>query len=217
MSSTQPPSIIEARVVHKKSNALKMTFSDGPGEPFAVAEQGVGDSRGKKIGTLFGFNNGGSGNHQVTYRDGGVLNVASRDGKPTVLTDGGGAEIATVHRGETSSAVLSGGSEALRFVPHPTEAKTPDLFRIDVLGPGGEPVASIDVIRRESGWSLGRMAEAAWLEYVWWDRAGRPLPVPILGTRLVLDRPVSDVERTILAGVCTDIAIGLRPYIAEMG
>ncbi|MGI8667236.1 MAG: hypothetical protein ACR2N4_14620 [Jatrophihabitans sp.] len=104
----------------------------------------------------------------------------------------------------------------LRFVAHPGQAKTPDLFQIIVLDPAGCQVATLDIIRRDGGWSLGRALDAAWDEYIWWDRAGRALPVPILGSRLVLDRPVSDLERSVLIGACTDIAIGLRPYIGEM-
>src|SRR3954447_25439211 len=214
----QPPSptIIEARVVHKTSNALKMNFTDGPGEPFAVGVQGVGDSRAKKFGTLLGFNNGGTGKHQVTYRDGSVLGVTSREQQPTLLTTGDGTALATVNRGATSTAVLPDGTPVLEFVAHPTEAMSPELFRLIVLEPAGAQVGTIDVIRRDTGWNLGRVADAAWNEYIWWDRAGRALPIPVLGTRLVLDRPVTDVERSIVIGACTDLAIGLRPYIAEM-
>ncbi len=208
--------VIEARVVHKKSNALKMTFTDGPGEPFAVGVQGVGDSRGKKLGTLFGFNNGGTGNHQITYRDGGVLNVASKDGAPSVFTRADGAEVATIHRGDSSSAVLAGGTELFRFVSHPTEAESYELFRTIVTTPAGEQVANLDIVRQVRGWTLARVVDEAWDEYVWWGQAGPPLPVPILGARLHLDRPIDGVERDVLIGACVDIAIGLRPYITEM-
>lgn len=56
------PIVIEGHVVHKKSNALKMSFQDGPGDPFAVGHQGAGDGKGAKLGVLFGFKNGGTGN-----------------------------------------------------------------------------------------------------------------------------------------------------------
>ena len=96
MSGDAPlPTIFEGRCVHKASNALQITFHDGPDEPFAVGVQGAGDSRGKRLGILFGFKNGGPGNHLVTYRDGSVLGVSSRDLAPTVLTRDG-VEIATV-------------------------------------------------------------------------------------------------------------------------
>jgi hypothetical protein len=48
--------IIEGRVVRKTSNALQMTFLDGPdGEPMAVAVQGGADSKASKFGVLLGF------------------------------------------------------------------------------------------------------------------------------------------------------------------
>ena len=208
--------VIEARVVHKVSNALKMTFTDGPGDPFAVGVQGAGDGRGKKLGVLFGFKNGGTGNHRVTYSDGAVLNVASKDGAPTVLTDGAGVEVATVHRGDTSRAVSAGGGELLQFSADPDEAKSPELFRMVVTGAGGDRLGSVHIVRRAGGWTLGRLANDLYDESFWWDRAGEPLPVPILGARVYLDREPSPVERTVLVGACVDVAIGLRPYIKEM-
>jgi hypothetical protein len=39
-SRSEPPTFIEGRVVHKKSNALEIAFYDGPGEPIAVRLQG---------------------------------------------------------------------------------------------------------------------------------------------------------------------------------
>jgi hypothetical protein len=208
--------VIEGRVVHKASNALQMTLTDGPGEPFAVGVQGAGDGRGKKLGILFGFKNGGTGNHRVTYQDGQVLNVASRDGQPSVFTDAGGVELATVQRGDSSTAVLPDGNELLRFTAHPDEARTPDVFRLVASTPAGEPLADVHVIRRVGGWTLGRLLNDLYEDSFWWDRAGQPLPVPILGTRVYLNREPSPVERSVLVGICVDIAIGLRPYIKEM-
>jgi hypothetical protein len=60
------------------------------------------------------------------------------------------------------------------------------------------------------------MLESAWNEYVWWGRAGQPLPVPILGVRLALQRPVEGVERDVLLCASVDMAIGLRPYTSAM-
>lgn len=210
--------MIEGRVVHKKSNALQITFREGPGEPFAVGVQGAGDGRGSKLATLFGFKNGGSGNHVLTYQDGATLAVASKDSAPSVFARGDGVEVATVHRGETSKAVLAGGSELFHFVPDPDpeQARTPELFRLVVRNPAGEDLGRLDVIRKEGGWTIMRAIDAAWDEYIWWDRAGRALPVPILGTRLMLAEPVSGVERDVLLGACVDITIGLRPYVAAM-
>jgi hypothetical protein len=209
--------MIAGRVVHKKSNALKISFQDGPGDPFATGIQGAGDGTGSKLGILFGFKNGGSGTHVLTYQDGAELRVRSKGGEPTVLSRSDGVEVATIHRGETSTAVLSGGGEVFRFVADPELAKTPDLFRLLVKSPSGEDIGRLDVIRKVEGWqTLAGLVEAAWHEYIWWDQAGRPLPIPIVGTQLILTSPVSDVGRDVLLGACVDIALGLRPYVTEM-
>ena len=216
MSGDAPlPTIFEGRCVHKASNALQITFHDGPDEPFAIGVQGAGDSRGKKLGILFGFKNGGPGNHLVTYRDGSVLGVSSRDLAPTVLTRDG-VEIATVERDATSIARGPDGAVVLQFLPDPAEPVTLELFRLIVTSPAGEQIGRLDVIRRSEGWSTTRLLDVALTEYVWWDHAGRPLPIPFLGTRVVIDRPVADLERDVLVGACVDIAVGIRPYDHEM-
>ena len=210
-----PATIIEGRCAHKTSNALQISFHDGPDEPFAVGVQGAGDGRGKKLGILFGFKNGGTGNHIVTYRDGSQLGVSSRDLAPTVLTRDG-AEIATVARGANSTATGPDGAAILSFLPDPVEPVTPDLFRLVVAAPAGEHIGRLDIVRRLDGWTMSRAIEAAWAEYVWWDHAGRALPLPFLGTRVVVDRAVTTIERDVLVAAYLDIAIGLRPYMDEM-
>jgi hypothetical protein len=215
-SPGSPPTVIEGRVVHKTSNALQITFHDGPGDPLGIGVQGAGDGKGKKFATLLGFKNGGAGNHRLTYGDGEVVGIASKERQPTVLSRGGGTPFATIERGPTSSAVLVGGGGVCTFVPDPDEAETLELFRVVVNTPSGDRLGRLDVIRREGGWTLSRAIDAAWDEYIWWDHAGRRLPVPILGTRLTLDRPPTGVERDVLLGACVDIAIGLRPYISVM-
>jgi hypothetical protein len=214
---TQPPevNVIEGRVVHKKSNALQITFHDAAGEPFAVGIQGANDKAGKKLGILFGFKNGGVGNHRLSYSDGRTLGVASKDGAPRLFTQEGGAEIATVQRGPTSVAVSRGG-QVFTFVGDPDEAKTLELFRLRLTDAVGEDVGRLDVIRRVGGWSLSRALDAAITEYIWWDMAGRALPVPILGTRLTLNRQLTEIERDVLLAACVDMAIGLRPYATAM-
>jgi hypothetical protein len=78
-----------------------------------------------------------------------------------------------------------------------------------VRSPSGEDIGWLDVIRRAAGWqTLAGLVDAAWDEYIWWDQAGRPLPVPIVGTRF--DGPVTDVRREVLLGACVDIALGPR-------
>src|ERR1700726_3478569 len=104
-SPPNPPTIIEGRVVHKTSNALQITFHDGPGDPLGVGVQGADDGKGKKFGTLLGFKNGGAGNHRLTYGDGEIVRVASKERAPTVLSRGDGTHFATIDRGATSSAV----------------------------------------------------------------------------------------------------------------
>ena len=208
--------VIEGRVVHKTNNALQISFQDGPGDPFATGVQGAGDGKGKKLGVLFGFKNGGTGKHLVTFDDGGQLFVESKDGAPSVLTHPDGATVATIQRGETSVALSAGGNEILRFGPDPDGAKTVEAYRLLVSAPDSSPVARLDIIRTVGGWTVSRAVDAAADLYIWWDRAGQPLKVPILGTRLTLDRPLSTSEREVLVGVCVDIAIGLRPYVTEM-
>jgi hypothetical protein len=215
-TSSVPPTFIEGRVVHKKSNALQITFHDAAGDPFAVGVQGAADGKGKKLGVLFGFKNGGTGNHQLTFADGRVLGVASKDGAPSVFSGSQGGALATVTRGETSTAVLSNGTDLFHFAGDPEEGKTVELFRLLITTAAGEALGRLDVIRQETGWTISRAVDAAWKEYVWWDQAGRPLPIPILGTRLTLARPVVGVERDVLLCACVDMAIGLRPYAACM-
>jgi hypothetical protein len=214
-SADKPVALIEGRVVHKTNNALKITFNDGPGDPLAVGVQGAGDGRGAKAAILFGFKNGGTGRHVLTYADGSTLGVHSRDAEPTVLSRGD-VELGTVTRGATSTAYAAGGTPILTFAAAPAEATTADVFRMDITAPDGTLVAHLDVIRRVSGWAVMRAIDAAEDLYIWWDRAGEPLKTPLLGTRLTVVRPISDVERDVLLGACVDIALGLRPYISEM-
>ena len=99
--------------------------------------------------------------------------------------------MATIQRGETSVALTAGGNEILRFGPDPDGAKTVEAYRLIVSAPDGSPVARLDIIRTVGGWTVARAVDAATDLYIWWDRAGQPLKVPILGTRLTLDRPLS--------------------------
>jgi hypothetical protein len=209
------PVLIEGRVGRKTSNALKITFQDGPGDPLAVGLQGAGDGRGRKMATLFGFKNGGTGNHELRFADGRTLGVASRDKAPTEIS-GDGRTVATVNRGTVSTVVLADGTELLRFVDDADEAKFSDQFRLRVSDGSGADLGRLDVIRRSSAWSLDDLADVL-LNYDWWvNRTGESLPIPLLGTRLLLDRPVDGLVRDVLLAVCVDIAIGLRPYSASM-
>lgn len=201
--------------MHKSSNALKMTFNDGPGEPMATAVQGAGDGKGAKAAILFGFKNGGTGRHVLTYADGKAVGVQSRDGAPTVISRGD-VELATVERGATSTALRAGGGTVFTFAPAPEDSVTPDLFRMVVCGSDGTTVAYLDLVRRTGGWTVTKAIDSAINFDLWWDRAGEPMKVPFLGTRLAIMRPVSDEEKDVLLGACVDLAIGLRPYTSDM-
>jgi hypothetical protein len=213
VDSASSATLIEGRVVHKRSNALKVIFAAGPGAPVATGEQGAGDGTGAKLATLFGFKNGGTGNHRLSYHSGAVVWVESRSGRPTEVTRGDGSPVASIERGEISTATGSDGAAVLSFVPDPAEARTPELFRMVRRSAGGKELGRLDVIRRAAGWSLG---DELWNTAVWWDRAGEPLPLPLLGTRLTLHTAPDDLTRDVLLAACVDIAVGLRPYIAAM-
>ncbi|AYF78413.1 hypothetical protein D7D52_36435 [Nocardia yunnanensis] len=208
--------MIEGRVVHKVSNALQITFHAGPGDPLAVGVQGAGNGFGAKTAILFGFKNGGTGTHRLTYRDGSVVWVQSRDSAPTILSRGDGTALGTIQRADTSTAVGSTAGTLFHFVPDPEEPRTPELFRLLVLDRMGAETARLDVIRTVGGWTVRRLVEDLYNESIWWDRAGQPLPVPILGTRLWLKHAPDPVERDVLLGACVDITLGLRPYVAVM-
>jgi hypothetical protein len=210
------PTVIGGRVVHKKSNALQITFHDRSGDPLATGVQGVGDGMAKKFGTLLGFKNGGTGKHRLTYRDGRAIGIESLSGAPSVFTQEGGRPLATIERGDTSTALLPDHRVLVTFAGDPDEAKTLELYRLLVTTATGDDLGRLDVIRRVGGWSISRSLDAMAEDYIWWDQAGRALPVPILGTRLTLHRPVADVERDVILGACVDMAIGLRPYASAM-
>jgi hypothetical protein len=216
MTTPQAPGLlIKGRVAHKTSNALKIEFSAGPDAPLAVGVQGAGDGRGAKAAILFGFKNGGTGQHVITFTDGTRMGVHSRDKQPTLLSRDG-RDFATVERGETSTAVDSAGRPIARFGPDPVEDRTPDVFRLAVTAADGSALADLTVIRKVAGWSLMRSIDALEDTFIWWDRAGQALKTPLLGTRLVLSRQPTAVERDVLLGACADITLGLRPYIASM-
>lgn len=214
---SSPVFLIDGRCVHKASNALKITFSDGPDrEPLGIGEQGVNDGKGKKFATLLGFKNGGTGNHRLSIRGGSEVNVASLEGKPSEFTRADGTAIATAVRGASSQIVAPDGSVLLTVSSDPVQAVSAELFRLRVADSSGAHVASIDVIRKASGWRLTEALLNADMALYWWDHAGQALPIPILGARIVGYRSVSDLERDLLMAICVDITIGLRPYIAEM-
>jgi hypothetical protein len=79
--------------------------------------------------------------------------------------------------------------------------------------PDGAVVADLDLVRTLAGWSLGRdLVDAT----IWWGRAGRPLPIPFLGTSVKVFSPLTAVEHEQLIASCIDMAVGLRPYGTAM-
>jgi hypothetical protein len=220
-ASGKPPVVIDGRIARKTSNGLKMTFHEGEGDALAVALQSSGDGKGAKLGVLFGFKNGGPGRHGLTYQDGRQIFVQSREQKPTLITQAGGAELAAVNRvvkgTDSSTAVGADGAQLLHFSSDPIEPMTPDVFRIVITDATGADLGRLHVIRKTSGWkTLSDVLDSAWSTYIWWDQAGAALPVLVLGTRLILLRELDPIERDVLFAACVDLAVGLRPYISEM-
>jgi hypothetical protein len=211
--------VTEGRITRRASNSLTMEFRDRMGDPSAgiVAEalQNGAGGGGSKVATLFGFKNGGTGRHLVTYPDASAFIVESGSGKPTELIRDG-QSFATITRGETSTAVAADGSIVLSFLPDPDEAKSYELFRIALADAAGEPIGRLDVVRQHGGWDAVRTLSDIALGYYLWDQTGLPMTIPILGTQFALTRPATAIERDVLIGASVDIAIGLRPYIKAM-
>jgi hypothetical protein len=213
----KPVAVIDGHSGRKLNNALTITFVEGDSAPFAKAQQGAGDSIGGKLGILFGFRNGSVGNNELSYTDGTKLFIRTRDSQPTALTRAGGVAVATITRGETSAATLPDGTALLTFVPHPTEAKLDSMYRTVVLDPIGTQVARLDVIRTNDGWNI---SAGDVLDLVLGDFGGSAnssLPIPFRGTRLIIYRGLSPVERDVLLAACCEIALSARPYTLAMG
>ncbi|MFC9996903.1 hypothetical protein [Nocardia sp. NPDC127526] len=210
--------MIEGRVAPGlgASRALHITFSVGPDEPLAVGVQGAGNGVGARAAILFGLQNVGVGRHLLTYTDGSVVWVDSHRDMPTVVSRGDGAAIGKIVRAETSTAVGATAGTLFHFVPDPEHRDTADLFHLLVLDRMGEEAGRLDVVRTVAGWSAGRLANGAGGTFLWWDRTGPPLRVPILGTRLVIGHALDKTERDVLLAACVDIALGLRPYVGAM-
>jgi hypothetical protein len=211
--------MIEGRVLGEAAGPLRIVFRDGPGELLAVGVAGV-DTR------------LGVDRHRLRYSDGSVVWVESDPAAPrgragrrastsgsgasTVLRRGDGTAVGHILRGDTATAVAATGGTLCHLVPHPKEPETPELFRLVILDRSGDMAGHLDVIRTADGWTRHPAPDEAGDIHLWWDRTGRSLPVPILGTRLVMHHRMDRTERDVLLGACVDIAIGLRPYITVM-
>ncbi|MDG3009480.1 hypothetical protein G4X40_04895 [Rhodococcus sp. D2-41] len=204
--------VIEARVQQPAQDALQLVFRCGTGEPIATADQGVFDALGHRMGGSLGFESGGSGIHRLAVHDGPVLYISSGCGLPTVVSTADGQEVALITRGLVSTASAPDGTELFRFLPAPAHPKTPSAYHL-LITAAGQRVGVLDVIRNCEG-----LVEACREDHSdpWWEHIVKPVAVPVVGTRLALERPLGDLQVQILLAVCVDTAIGLRPYVAEM-
>lgn len=242
MTSPVPVAVIDGRCGRKVNNALTMRFFDGVAtEPFATAVQGQADGVGGHLLVLFGFRNGSHGKHVLTYLKGTAagapgsgakgarVDVPTLDWGPTALVRDG-HPLATILREGTplngqfrgkpeapeSTATLPDGSVLFRFLPDPVEPETSDRDRILVVDATGASVGSIDVIRSSAGWNPA----AELLEFAiegFENRPGGSLPIHVQGTRLVLYRETTEVERDVLLAVCVELGVALRAYFAVAG
>ncbi|WP_153343562.1 hypothetical protein [Nocardia aurantia] len=209
--------MIEGRIGRDASagtGVWTLAFRRGPDDPVAVAVPAP-DQRGSRLGALFGRGRPPGPRHRLTYTDGSVVLVEPRGGDATVLRRGDGAAIGTILHGISSTAAAATGGTLCHFVPHPTEPRTPDLFHLLVLDQSGNEFGRLQVIRTVPGWAPHHI-DQLWDTHLWWDRTGTPLPLPILGTRLVVERRVDREELDALLGACVDMALGMRPYITAM-
>jgi hypothetical protein len=211
-----PPVVIEGRVGRKVNNALFIDFSEGGDKPFARAQQGAGGGFGGKLAILFGFMNGGTGKHLLTYTDGATLIVETRDSKPSLVSRNG-TPIASITRADTTTATATDGSVIYKFAGDPEAEGVSELWRALITLPDGTPAGRLDVINSNSGWEIG--VEDV-LDLIGGDFGGggsSSLPIPFLGTRLILTEPTSELQRDVLLAACIDIALGVRPYFTAMG
>lgn len=203
--------MIEGRVVCETPGRATIAFRGGPGTPVAVAARA--DSRAARSAILLGRKNIG---FRIGYADGSVVRAEPRDEADIALRRGDGTSIGTILFGDTVTAVASTGGTLFHVVPDPDESCTPELFRLVLLDRSGAEFGRLDVIRTVHGWASHRLADPMGDTYLWWDRAGERLPVPILGTRLAAPHSLDRVERDMALAACADIALGLRPYIPAM-
>lgn len=217
-----PVAVIDGVCGRKLNNALTMKFLDnGAGEPFATALQSGADGVGKKLGILFGFKNGATGAHVVTYAHGTTLSVPMADGQPTKVVRGDGTAVCTITRGATSAITSPDGAPLLTFLPDPVDPEPSSHFRLQLRDGAGVHLATLDVIRDAKAYGqigVGEVLEA--VDFVMGGFVSDPggsLPLPFLGTRVSLYRELTALERDALLAACVEIGIGVRPYVAAMG
>jgi hypothetical protein len=220
VDAPKPVAIIDGACGRKLNNALTMRFlRNGTGEPFATALQSGGDGVGKKLGILFGFKNGATGTHVLTYADGTTLDVPVMDVDPTQVTRGDGTVVCTITRGETTTISAPDGTTVLAFLPDPVEPEASSHFRIRIEDGTGAHVATMDVIRQAEYGDLGIGDVLEAVDFVaggFVSDTGGSLPLPLLGTRIAQFRELAPLEQDALLAACVEIGIGVRPYVAAM-
>ncbi|MCU1482677.1 MAG: hypothetical protein JWQ19_3463 [Subtercola sp.] len=222
--------IVNGRLSRASGNALVQTFDDGPttsesgAGPLAVARQGGAEGAGGKLGILFGFKNGGLGKHSLTTRAGTALTVESSAGGLSSIFEGS-RRLARITRGDDSTVVDVDGSMLYTIVADPAGVKGADSYRLRVLDAEAEPVGTLDVILRSGGWNITAntlldlgfaLSDLDYFTDRWLNVTGAPLKFPNLGTRLVLREAPTPANLDILLGVCVDLSVGLRAYVAAM-
>jgi hypothetical protein len=73
------------------------------------------------------------------------------------------------------------------------------------------------VVRTNAGWDISAEDVLDFVSGNFGGDAGSSLPIPFKGTRVVLFREVTQVERDVLLAACVEITLAVRPYIREMG
>ena len=221
---------VRGDIGRKLNNALTLTFRTGPEAEIGTAVQGSGDGAGKKLGVLFGFKNGGPGTHVLRTPAGPGIQVVSAEQEPTRFLDAAGNPIGEARRvvygtalddadGNASVVTDAAGNVVFRVVPSaagakiPPDSTAPDRWSTDLVDASGEVCGTLDLIRVSAGWSLGRELLD---EAIWFGHAGKPLSLPVAGTALEFLRPPTAIEGDLALGICIDVSVGLRPYIAEM-
>ncbi|MCU1477744.1 MAG: hypothetical protein JWQ64_2437 [Subtercola sp.] len=218
---------------------------DEAAEPLGVARQGGAEGAGGRLGILFGFKNGGLGRHSLTTRaalsgsalsesglsgsapsgSGSSLVIESKAGGESVVT-GASGPVVRITRGETSSVVESAGGELLyTVVGDPSGVRTADAYCLVVNDAVGQPIGTLEVILTPMGWNITAntlldlgfaLSDVDYFVDRYVTRLGVPLKFPNLGTRLILNEQPSPEHLDALLGVCVDLSIGLRAYVAEM-
>ncbi|RFA13724.1 hypothetical protein B7R21_07780 [Subtercola boreus] len=225
METTSEPTVIVGRVGRRYTNALTMTFVDAPGPPVATVRQGGAGGFGGKFAIALGLRNHGPGRHLMQTREGERVVTESGYNSPSTI-ERGGSRIATVTCGATTTVTGANGAVVLTVEPDPDRASTPDVDRMLVRGDGGDPVARVDVILAKSGWNVGPAellgfglalaTEGLGVLVGNGTPSGGSLPIRIHGTRLVLAGPVPEERRDLLLGLCVDLAVGGRSYVATV-